>query len=254
MKRFLSIILVLAFALLFISPNAALATFPPPDPVPGKVTTFFSLNVSYTKPAIGFEAPMYSTWYRINIQKYVNGWVEFHDTWYSDQDLGCLNASWCFFHGTDYDPQVLLKGGQYRVRVQAWGPGGFNEGSNQVWSDWQNLVSPFPPLVTEFYQPVVEAGVPTLSWKPGIEATWSHLWFGTHDPNRTPAWIAEVDEWYLNSDLGCPGFNDICTLNLGTAYPQGNYKYFVQTWGPSGYNVGSANSWSEGQNMTIEAY
>lgn len=140
-------------------------------------------------------------------------------------------------------PDINPLAGDYLVFIQPWGPGGFVPNDLYGWIGPANftLSSTPPQAVTGLTVTGDGSGHFTFIWSGSPGATWYQIWAGTIDPLETFHL-----GWYLAEDIGCENA-ETCTITPDEIVPPGNYKWYVQAWGPGGLSTGGvAEGWAEG--------
>jgi hypothetical protein len=210
---------------------------------PPRVTSFQTTAVDSGYATLGWTGVAQANWYRVYVATTASS-TAIYDQWHSTDSMGCSPGTTCsVVTPASFNPDVAgYAGGDYRYWVQAWGPSGYNEDSNTVWSDVQNFNVPFPPIVTDIQPTTVAAGAPTLRWTGVAHATWYRVWVGPG---------AVVDQWASAVNLGCSSSGQQCTLSPAVTLSPGAYTQYIQAWGPSGFNNGSNTLWSAPQVFNV---
>ena len=78
---------------------------------------------------------------------------------------------------------------------------------------------------------------PTYSWNADPNSTWYYLWVDDSTGNR-------IAQWYTGAQAACPG-GGICYATPDVDLAPGSARWWIQTWGPSGYGP-----WSDSMAFT----
>ena len=212
----------------FAGPSSVQVAVPPPA-----APTGLSVTINNNSPTISWSDDARAAWYRVYIGE--NEGSTLHLDWHEKSTL--CNGTTCVFM-----PNLVLTNGTFQVFVQAWGSGGYSEGSLDGWSGPVEFTiqQDTPPQPAQLQSSDVDSGQPLLSWQVVDDASWYQVWVGT-----LPDLEDQHIQWYSSESLGCAG---VCTLRLNTTLPNGDYAWFVQGWGPGGFG-----DWSEQAAFTVAA-
>jgi hypothetical protein len=215
-------------------------------PAPARVSEFSPVSVSYGIATVNFTGVAEATWYAIAIN---GGPTAYGVKWYSADELGCAGGGViCSLRLPKIEANQTvthLVAGNYNYWIQSWGPAGYNEANSAAWSDKQTFSVAAPAKVTVFHPSIVANAHGVISWDGVEDATWYHVWLGS-----TPGPVKVWDKWYSAAELGCEQPPGPCTAAPSVSLYEGSYVYYVQSWGPSGYNESSSAVWSAAVNFT----
>lgn len=166
------------------------------------------------------------SWYHLQVVNSSD--EELVDKWY--RRLEICDAGQC-----QVDPPLYLVNGDYRWRIQGYGPGGLGD-----WSSYAEFtlgvptMDTPPDLTTSQPTGVIDTGYPTFSWDAKQGATWYHVYIGrVRDGNYTQVYL----DWIEDDTLGCTQSIGTCTITsdeLGIVMVNGSYEFYMQAWGPAG--------------------
>ena len=194
------------------------------DPV-GTITV---LNGQYGEPDISVAQVGGVDWYRVIITADGAATPRFNK-WFPIADI-------CADNTCVVDTGIYLKGGDYTVSMQTYGPLGWNVGDANYTVDQAFSVINTPPVVpTDLTTLNAESGEPTLTWAGDANATWYQVWLGTTEGSQM-----RYSRWNAAADLGCLG-GGTCTLNVPDTYlSNGDYSWYVRAYGPAGMTTWAA--------------
>ena len=147
--------------------------------------------------------------------------------------------------------------------MESWGNNGYGTGGYAEAPSWNgpaelNLANVVPNAVQGMTVTVSSDNTVSMHWIASEHATWYNVWLGT----APSEWSARAYIWALAEDLGCEN-GGTCTLTADTKFidlgdanfnlSSGEYIFYVQSWGPSGFNTGGIDgtSWVESNVFSI---
>jgi hypothetical protein len=140
----------------------------------------------------------------------------------------------------------VLSADTHNVYIRSWGPGGFSTGglnnSGYTFSAF-NVPASVPEIPAGFTVTVVNGHV-KIDYAFDANAAWYHV----RVANSAGSSIVS-DSWILQTPDLCEGLT--CTLWPSVDALAGTYQLYLQTWGPAGFNGGSAASWSTPQSLNL---
>ncbi len=163
--------------------------------------------------------------------------------WYEKTDIICGGLT-CTLAPDAHPPS----NGTYELWVRSWGPEGFSTGGS-----FEGWAGPYAFSVTNSQPNVIDAlttthtnsGRPTVGWNPVNGATWYHVQF----LDSSDAVV--YSNWYAALEIGCDTTCQVAT----SAILENNQTYSgrMQAWGPGGFNSGSATTFVNGADFTVDA-
>lgn len=220
-----------------------------------------NINISFAyDPAVA--------WYHLVIKNQISNVV--YDTWHSVSDMICEDNHCDFVlpklpntvnneHGT---PGLI--NGDYILELSAWGPGGFNNGNMDAATSSSFTVnlgqSSIAVIQDDYAITNTDTGSPTFRWIPAENATYQLLWIGT--PSGLPDALTSTPintyyiSWYPVKHMVClEGESNPCVLTPQDVFlPNGQYEYWVLSWGPAGRSTwGSFSGWMQGSVFRVNA-
>ena len=206
--------------------------FTVPAPVlPGKATLISpSGTIQTTTPAYTWNADSTSTWYYLWVDDSTGNRIK---QWYAAAQAGCGSGT-----GTcSITPDVPVRGTS-KWWIQTWSSVGYGP-----WSTGMSFTAPAPvlPGKATLISPsgAIQATTPTYTWNAVTNSTWYYLWVDDSTGNR-------IKGWYTVAETGCGSGSGTCQVTPGTALAQGNYAWWIQTYGNGGYGP-----WSNQMNFTV---
>lgn len=239
-----------------------------PGSEPPQAPQNITVEANQGRPTITWDYDVNAQWFQIWIGN-SNGTVHFE--WYpakaSEAFLSNQAPISCNGVTCSVTPNINLLAGSYDVWMQSWGYGNFATGgpvsTAPSWNGPATFTLPSTPPgpVTGLTTTTTNGAV--FMWQGAEHATWYNVWVGT-DGTGTPAWTPQFFDWMLAEDLGCENAG-VCTLTTGVAtasgtanlnLPAGEYIWYVQSWGPGGFNTGGSfdpplDSWVEADKFTV---
>ncbi len=162
----------------------------------------------------------------------------------------------------DTDPLA----GDYQVWMRSWGNNQYSTGGSTGYDGWSmaefSLPNTPPSAATGLTATLTATGSNevTFRWQGSARATWYNVWVGS-DGEGDPPWQSVFFDWMLAEDLSCENAGT-CTLRSGVKafggtanlnLPDGEYIWYVQSWGPGGFSTGGIDgtSWVEADKFTV---
>jgi hypothetical protein len=198
----------------------------PAQPVITQVTT------TYGQPTVYWNRDANASWYQVQILNAAesvifNKWVQKH----SNCTTGCVLAT-----------NTVMPQGSYYARVRGWGPMEFGE-SSVLYPFTIDVSYPDAPDALLVLNP--EFGMPTFEWAGSSNATWYQLAVTITGTNTIV-----LDKWYKAEDTNCVS-GGTCTITPPLNLANASYSWWVQAWGPAGYNGGSKQIWTKGPDFMV---
>ena len=199
-----------------------------------------SINLNQGRPTITWNDDPHASWYQVYVGNSTAGTLHFE--WH-EKTQGLCNGIICAL-----TPDSNPLNGSYDIYIRAWGPNGFSAGGLDGWSGAISFTLAFAPpaQVSNLMASNVNSGRPTFEWTGVPGGTWYQIWVGSAGTLQT-----KHTQWILAADLGCENAGQ-CTLLPNVALGNGDYVWYVQTWGPGGYNDNTANPWVIGNTLAID--
>ncbi|GAB4513183.1 MAG: hypothetical protein OHK0046_13730 [Anaerolineae bacterium] len=199
-------------------------------PAPPQVTPTFTDGTL----AISFPDDPNTTWVRINVADAADTLASL---WYRKEN--CINGL------CEVVTNVVLQTGSYRLLVEALGPAGTTSAETTLTID-----APFPAVGDASLLSLTDTrnGRPELTWAAAENAAWYRLWIGT------PDFQTIYTQWYPDDDLQCDaGESGTCTLIPDVFLLNGDYLWYVQSWGAGGLSTGGDSGWIPGAAFSVNA-
>jgi trimeric autotransporter adhesin len=152
-------------------------------------------------------------------------------TWYSKDQAGCPGGT-----GTcTVSPGTGLAAGAAKWWVQTWNTNGYGP-----WSVGMAFTVPTPGKVTLLSPSgTISTSTPEYTWNADPLSTWYYLYADDSTGNK-------ISSWYSASQAGCSAGTGTCTVSPGTILAPGSGKWWVQSYGSSGYGP-----WSDGMSFSV---
>lgn len=214
--------------------------------LPPDVPTGISVDSSSARPVITWNQDPKAAWYQVRIsdldvpvgqEATANTETTYIiRTWFNRDEISC-NEQTC---STIINNPIF--NGLYQAELQAWGPGGYNASSAEVWSSGASFNVDFAPAPPPESLTVTstEDGHPTFTWPAVTSASWYYLWVGTW--NGGTNYQTASAKWYRAADANCTA--ELCVLDTtqrainalsdGMWLSNGTYQTYMTAWGPGG--------------------
>lgn len=177
-------------------------------------------NITSPTPTFTWDQDPNATWYHVWIG--TSSDTQLLDQWYEGSSV-CTSGTCTVDTGLTFI-------GDFKWFVHGYGAGG-----NGPWGSSTNF-----SYALTLISPLGTVGGTDLAFEwsnAGSTTTWYHLWAGVNGGN------AVVDQWVAASSCN----STTCSYTATSTIPNGNYIWFVQSYGPS-YGNGP---WSASKNFTV---
>lgn len=186
-----------------------LFTVPVPTPeAPTPITPTGEIND--LSPGFEWQAVDAAQWYHLYIAK--DG-AHYYDTW---------------LQATEFQPWWPLAGGSYEWWISAWNP----DWANEEWSAGSAFtVTPVKPGAATLIAPsgTVSTARPAFQWEKTPHAAWYQVYIIHNSQYYYDTWTQQTEfapDWAMGD---------------------GNYVWYVRTWGPGGFG-----DWSDPMDFTVQ--
>ncbi len=210
----------------------ATGTFNLTNPAPD-VPEALTVTLVNGRTQLEFIADENAAWYSVRAATSSGQTVS--QNWYARSPEICKGLTCTIY------PDIDLPAATYQLYLQAWGPGGFNNNSATTESAAQPLnlqISP-PGLVSNIEVTAANSGRPDFSWQSAERASWYNVVI------LSSGGQLYLNNWYTSAELGCLE-GGICSINPGAILYNGNYSYYIGTWGPGGFGTGGLSGYVQG--------
>lgn len=195
-----------------------------------------------------------AVWYQLYIADSVG--IVNHQAWYRRLDI-CSGGTCQVGPNTPIPLNLYLQNGSYKWFVQSYGIAGYSiEVGAGGYSGWQGPATftvggdPQTALNLETDVNAQPSGLaridnqpanpatnqPTFTWTPTIDSTWYELYVGS------ASGVTYYQQWLTAQNLDCAGGTGIVCMADPTdtnhlTLPQGDYLFYVRSYGPSGHST-----------------
>jgi predicted small secreted protein len=185
-------------------------------------------TISTATPSYTWNAVPGSAWYYLYVDDSTGTKIS---TWYSRDQADCSAGT----GNCTVSPGTALAAGAAKWWVQTWNTNGYGP-----WSSGMAFTVPTPGKVT-LVSPTgtVSASTPDYTWNADSLSTWYYLY--VDDSTGT-----KISTWYSKDQAGCSAGTGTCTASPGIVLAPGSGKWWVQSYGPSGYGP-----WSDGMPFSV---
>jgi subtilisin len=187
-----------------------------------------------SRPEFKWDRVNHASYYQLEIRQ---GSTTLHSQWYRSLDV--CSATVCVVPS----PRDLTSG-EHRWRVRAWGPAGYGEWTASNWNAARVFTMSgdtvgLPGLQSPAVDAALTTNAPVFTWTPGANASWYQLYV-----SRVGGTV-QHNQWYY-----LPNCGGECVVDPGLSLSNGNYQWWVRSYGPGGYS-GWAPSPNTGSPFTI---
>jgi len=201
----------------------------------------FTVSVVNGRAKLDYIADGESAWYHVRVAN--NAGSTLAAEWFPQSPSNCDGLTCTYY------PNINLQSGTYQTYLQAWGPGGFNGGSQFSESAAQTLDLNVGTtgLVSDLTVAYGASGRPDFVWTAGDNATWYNVVVASSDFATF-----YLNVWYPSTDLGCAE-GGACVVTPNITLPAGSFVWYVGTWGPGGFGTGGLSGYVQGTSFSASS-